>query len=172
MNRPTPSRDVVATSADTCRMTLYEPAGGRDTGVGCEAVESTSTRPATSLGYFAAYARTYRPPKECPTSTYGPGTWARVSRVWRSVAICAPSGGLAAGSLQPRPARSYTQTLLSRATAGAINPSDAAEPPPPGSRTTVGPREPVHSRLRRYGPTSTSWPRSAPVGVVACPSPS
>src|SRR3954453_16757164 len=161
MNRPTPSRDVVATSADTCRMTLYEPAGGRDTGVGCEAVESTSTRPATSLGYFAAYARTYRPPKECPASTYGPGTWARVSSACRSVAICAPSGGLLAGSLQPRPARSYTHTLLSRATAGAIKPLDARETPAPGSRITVGPPEPVHSRWSRYGPTSTSRPRIA-----------
>ena len=95
-------------------------------------------------------------PKECPASTYGPGTSARASSSCRSAAICAPSGGLAAGSLQPRPARSYTHTLLSRATAGAINPIDAAEPPPPGSRITVGPCEPVHSRWRRYGPTSTS----------------
>src|SRR3954451_1215225 len=166
MNRPTPSRDVVATSAARCRMTLYEPACGRETGVWWEAVESTSTRPATSLGYFAAYARTYRPPKECPASTYGPGTWARFSSTCRSVAICAPSGGLAARSLQPRPARSYTHTLLSRATAGAINPMDAAEPPAPGSRITVGPTEPVQSRWSRYGPTSTSCPRMATAGAV------
>src|SRR5215210_3423694 len=106
-------------------------------------------RPATSPGYFAAYVLTYRPPKECPASTYGPGTCARTSSLWRSVAICAPSAGLWAGSLQPRPARSYTHTLLSPATAGAINPIDAAEPPQPGSRITVGPREPVHSRWTR-----------------------
>src|SRR4051794_8125739 len=79
MTRPTPSREVVATSAERCFRTLYEPARGCDTAVWCEAVESTSTRPATSSGYLAAYVLTYRPPKECPASTYGPGTWARFS---------------------------------------------------------------------------------------------
>jgi hypothetical protein len=50
----------------------------------------------------------------------------------------APSCGPSVASLQPRPARSYTQTLLSRATAGAVQPRSEEAAPPPGSRTTVG----------------------------------
>jgi hypothetical protein len=53
----------------------------------------------------------------------GPGNvcaWS--SRVWRSVVVWTASCGPSAGSLQPRPARSSTQTLVSRARTGAIHP--------------------------------------------------
>ena len=61
--------------------------------------------------------------------TSGPVTPARSSRVCRSVAIWSPSCGCGEGSLRPRPARSYTQTRVCVATAGAIHPQAARGSP-------------------------------------------
>ena len=78
--------------------------------------------PATSSGYRPAKILTYAAPDEWPTNTNGPGTCARSSKVRRSVVTATPSCSAEAGSLQPRPARSYAQTLVSGASAVEIHP--------------------------------------------------
>src|SRR5215203_1237518 len=67
--RDTPSRTSRGTTADLCfcGSLLSRVTGWWLTCFGEE--ESTRTTPATSSGYRAAYVRTYRPPKEWPTST-------------------------------------------------------------------------------------------------------
>jgi len=94
------------------------------------------------------------------------GSW----RMKVSGCLRAVPRGVSAASLQPRLARSYTQTLLSAATAGAIQAIAEETSPSPGSRTTVGLPEPVQCRGARWPPTSMSWPgmgrrsrRSTPV---------
>src|SRR5215216_3842834 len=67
--RETPSRASRGTTANVsfCGSLLSRASGWWLTCFGEE--ESTRTTPATSSGYRAAYVRTYRPPKEWPTST-------------------------------------------------------------------------------------------------------
>src|SRR5215211_501029 len=104
--RTTPSRASRGTTANICfcGSLLSRVTGWWLTCFGEE--ESTRTTPATSSGYRAAYVRTYRPPKEWPTSTKGPSMPAPLSKVCSSLEICLASRGSGPISLQPIPARS------------------------------------------------------------------
>src|SRR3954469_141059 len=86
---------------------------------------------------------------ECPTSTYGPSSPALMSSVGRSAAACRPSGACVESSVQPCPARSYAQTRVVWATAGAMWLQDEENSPSPLCRTTVGVPEPVQFRWSR-----------------------
>jgi hypothetical protein len=89
---------------------------------------------------------------ECPTSTYGPSSPALMSSVCRSAAACRPSGACVESSVQPCPARSYAQTRVVWATAGAMRLQDEENSPSPLCRTTVGLPEPVRFRWSRAVP--------------------
>jgi hypothetical protein len=65
-----------------------------------------SAMPATWSGGWSANIRADKPPSECPTSTYGPGMPAVVSKVCSSRACCMASRGAGPLSLQPSSARS------------------------------------------------------------------
>lgn len=72
---------------------------------------STSTRPMTSSAYCAANVTASAPPKEWPTTTYGPGSPAVANNSWRSEAWVVNVTISDAGSLLPVPGRSYEHTL-------------------------------------------------------------
>src|SRR5262245_45014482 len=81
-------------------------------------LESTSTTPETTAGYLAVKTRTYSPPIDWPTRTYGEGTPARFNSSCRSFAMVVLVRGVGGGSLQPTPARSYQQARVNLATLG------------------------------------------------------
>src|SRR3954467_10001398 len=75
---------------------------------------------------------------ECPTSTYGPSSPALMSSVGRSAAACRPSGACVESSVQPCPARSYAQTRVVWATAGAMRLQDEKNFPQPALQNDGG----------------------------------
>src|SRR4051812_43128428 len=77
----------------------------------------------------------------------------------RSRADSTPSCGCGADSLQPRPARSYTQTRVVGAMSGATQLAIIVDGSPrPPSRTTTGLPAPVQLRWSLWLPTATSRP--------------
>ena len=78
---------------------------------------SSRTMPATCSGYRPAKILTYCAPDEWPTSTNGPGTCARSSRMWRSVATRRRPAGPTPdrSSLDPRDRRRTPSCRVRRA---------------------------------------------------------
>jgi hypothetical protein len=121
-------------------------------------VESTRTMPATASGCRAAYRRTTRPPREWPTSRYGAGIPAACSSWWSSSAIRLALRGHGPGSLQPRPARSYSTTATSGTSARWTRTHSNPREPSAGTTTTLGTPSPASHRCTRRPPASTSRP--------------
>src|SRR6266404_2020788 len=92
------------------------------------------------------------PPKECPTSTYGPGMGPALSAACRSSTTSERICGRGPGSLKPLPARSKAQTRVFCAITGWVLYQTTDQLNKPAIRMTVGPPAPVQCRLIRRPP--------------------
>ena len=117
------------------------------------------TSPVTSSAYSDANMTASAPPKEWPTTTYGPGSpiVCQQCREGRSPAVVKVAVAVA-GSLVPVPGRSYEHTRARAAMAGSTLTQPVVSPPKPAISSTVVSPWPTQRTCTRSpsAPTSSS----------------